>query len=68
MLLYEIETNQTKKTKGTPKYMTTTFIKNDPPKALQFFEDKMAFTTGPIELSHALNEKQDIVLVDVRAA
>jgi len=50
VLLYEIETNQTKKRKGTPKYMTTTFIKNDPPKALQFFEDKMAFTTGPIEL------------------
>ena len=48
--------------------MTTTFIKNDPAKALQFFEDKMAFTTGPIELSHALNEKQDIALVDVRAA
>ena len=48
--------------------MTSTFIKNDPLKALQYFEDKMAFTTGPIELSHALNEKQDIVLVDVRAA
>jgi len=48
--------------------MTKTFIKNDPLKALQFFEDKMAFTTGPIELSHALNEKQDVVLVDVRAA
>jgi len=48
--------------------MTSTFIKNNPAKALQYFEDKMPFTTGPIELSHALNEKQDIVLVDVRAA
>jgi len=47
--------------------MTSTFIKDDPAKALQYFEDKMAFTTGPIELSHALNGKQDIVLVDVRA-
>ena len=48
--------------------MTSTFTKNEPVNALQYFEDKMAFTTGPIELSHALNEKQDIVLVDVRAA
>ena len=48
--------------------MTSSFTKNDPVKALQYFEDKMAFTTGPIELSHALKEKQDIVLVDVRAA
>ena len=28
----------------------------------------MAFTTGPIELNRAINEKQDIVVVDVRAA
>lgn len=27
----------------------------------------MAFTTGPIELNRAINEKQDIVVVDVRA-
>src|SRR5215813_1645971 len=48
--------------------MTNTFIKNDPAKAQQYFEDKMAFTTGPIELNRAINEKQDIVVVDVRAA
>lgn len=48
--------------------MTNTFLKNDPAKALKFFEDKMAFTTGPIELSHAITEKLDIVVVDVRAA
>ena len=48
--------------------MTNTFIKNDPTKALQYFEDKMAFTTGPIELNRAINERQDIVVVDVRAA
>ena len=48
--------------------MTSTFIKNDPAKALQHFEDKMAFTTGPIELNRAIDEKQDIVVVDVRAA
>jgi len=39
--------------------MTNTFIKNDPTKALQYFEDKMAFTTGPIELNRAINEKQE---------
>jgi rhodanese-related sulfurtransferase len=48
--------------------MTNTFIKNDPTKAVQYFEGKMAFTTGPIELNGAKNEKQDIVVVDVRAA
>ena len=48
--------------------MTNTFIKNGPTKALKYFEDKMAFTTGPIELNRAINEKQDTVLVDVRAA
>jgi rhodanese-related sulfurtransferase len=48
--------------------MTNTFQRNDPVKALQYFEDKMTFTTGPIELNRAIDEKQDIVLVDVRAA
>lgn len=47
--------------------MTNTFVKNDPAKAQQFFEAKMSFTTGPVELNRALNEKQDIVVVDVRA-
>ncbi len=27
---------------------------NDPKKAKEFFKDKMAFTTGPVELSHML--------------
>src|SRR6185295_14813096 len=48
--------------------MTNTFIKKDPAKALQYFEDKMAFTIGPIELNRAINEKQDIVVVDLPAA
>jgi hypothetical protein len=30
--------------------MTTTITRNDPAKAKEFFEAKMAFTTGPIEL------------------
>ena len=48
--------------------MTNTFIKNDPAKALKYFEVKMAFTTGPVELNRAINDKQDLVVVDVRAA
>lgn len=47
--------------------MTNTFSTNDPAKAQHYFEDKMAFTTGPFELNRAINEKQDIVVVDVRA-
>lgn len=38
---------------------------NDPKKAKEFFKDKMAFTTGPVELSHML-AKDNIHVVDVR--
>jgi rhodanese-related sulfurtransferase len=44
------------------------FRKNDPGKAREFFLDKITFTTGPVELNHALEEGADIVVVDVRAA
>ena len=43
------------------------FRKTDPAKAREFFLDKITFTTGPVELSHALEEGTDIVVVDVRA-
>jgi len=43
------------------------FRKNDPAKAKEFFLDKISFTTGPVELSHALEQGADIVVVDVRA-
>src|SRR5688572_2816324 len=44
------------------------FEKNDSAKARQFFADKMAFTTGPVEVSHELEHGADnIVVVDVRA-
>jgi rhodanese-related sulfurtransferase len=75
--MYDIEANANQEDKSAlinqtnaPKaiFMITTFVKNDPAKALKYFEDKMAFTTGPIELNRAINEKQDIVVVDVRAA
>ena len=38
----------------------------DPAKAKEYFEDKMAFTTGPVELERAMSE-DDIIIVDVRA-
>ena len=43
------------------------FRKNDPAKAREFFLDKITFTTGPVELSHAIEQGEDIVVIDVRA-
>lgn len=39
----------------------------DPQKARAYFENKVAFTLGPMELSHML-ESSDINIVDVRDA
>ncbi len=39
----------------------------NPAKAKAFFEDKVAFTTGPVELDHMLKEHQNINVIDVRA-
>ena len=39
----------------------------DTERALRFFEDKLAFTTGPAELSKAMKEGT-VVVIDVRAA
>jgi rhodanese-related sulfurtransferase len=47
--------------------MTKTF-KSNAAKAKQFFADKMAFTTGPVEISHRIQKKDDVVIMDVRAA
>jgi rhodanese-related sulfurtransferase len=47
--------------------MTKTF-KSNAAKAKQFFADKMAFTTGPVEISHRIQKKEDVVIMDVRAA
>lgn len=47
---------------------TKTLVKpNDPAKARAHFEEKMAFTTGPVELNRMIEQQQDIVVVDVRA-
>ena len=48
--------------------MKTILKKNDPAKARQFFADKMAFTTGPVELSHAMDDGADVAVIDVREA
>jgi rhodanese-related sulfurtransferase len=47
--------------------MTTTNTRNDPAKAKEFFETKMAFTTGPIELERMIRNNE-VNVVDVRTA
>lgn len=39
----------------------------DPAKAKEYFENKMAFTTGPIELERAI-QSGEVNVVDVRAS
>ncbi|MDB6121213.1 MAG: Sulfurtransferase [Pedosphaera sp.] len=39
----------------------------DPAKAKEFFEDKMTFTTGPVELDRMIKAHENINVVDVRA-
>jgi len=42
---------------------------HDPAKALAFFEDKLAFTTGPVELERWIKcHENNLVVVDVREA
>jgi rhodanese-related sulfurtransferase len=40
----------------------------DPAKAKAFFEQKVAFTTGPVEVERQIKSRDNIVIVDVRAA
>ena len=47
--------------------METTANLQDPQRAREYFENKVAFTTGPIELSHML-ESGNVAVVDVREA
>ncbi len=37
-------------------------------KAKKYFQDKMAFTTGPVELERWVQQGQPVNIVDVRAA
>ena len=47
--------------------MTTTALSRDPAKAKEFFEAKMACTTGPAELERMM-KNNEVNIVDVRAA
>jgi rhodanese-related sulfurtransferase len=40
----------------------------DPAKARRFFEDKITFTTGPVELDRMIRNGEKMTVVDVRAA
>jgi rhodanese-related sulfurtransferase len=46
--------------------MATELKKNDPEKALQYFADKMTFSTGPVEVANNLKQGTPLVVVDVR--
>jgi rhodanese-related sulfurtransferase len=48
--------------------MSAELKKNDPAEAKQFFADKLAFTTGPVELARNLKQEADIAVIDVRQA
>lgn len=39
---------------------------HDPGRARAWFEDKLAFTTGPVELDRMLKANENILVVDVR--
>lgn len=42
---------------------------HDPARARAYFENKVAFTTGPVELDHLLKSGENhVTIVDVRAA
>jgi len=46
--------------------MKTELSIHDPARAKAYFEDKLAFTTGPIELERMSKEESNINIVDVR--
>ena len=44
----------------------TKLQRNDPTKARQYFADKLAFTTGPMEVAWSMKEGDDLAMIDVR--
>lgn len=46
--------------------MKTTMTKPAAESARAYFEDKMAFTTGPVEISHQIGQGEDLNIIDVR--
>jgi rhodanese-related sulfurtransferase len=41
-------------------------ILNDPRRAEEYFANKNAFTTGPVEVSRRIEKGENIVIIDVR--
>jgi rhodanese-related sulfurtransferase len=48
--------------------MVTQFMRPDPAQAKEFFQKKLQFTTGPVELDRAIRQGDGVNIVDVRAA
>ena len=48
--------------------METETIHSNATQARDYFANKIAFTTGPIELHHQIEAGDDIAIIDVRAA
>ena len=49
--------------------MATQVMTNDPVQVKRYFEAKMAFTTGPVELERMMkHNNNEVNIVDVRAA
>jgi rhodanese-related sulfurtransferase len=48
--------------------MLSTLELQKPAKARAFFEDKLAFTTGPVELNRMIQQQENINIIDVRDA
>ena len=48
--------------------MATKLMISDPQKAKEYFEAKITFTTGPVELDRMMKQGENITIVDVRAA
>jgi len=48
-------------------HTNVTLEKNDPEAAQVYFQNKLKFTTGPIELDYALEKGMNVNIIDVRA-
>ena len=46
--------------------MSLELKKNNPENARQYFANKLAFTTGPVELDRSIQEGADLGIIDVR--
>jgi|SRR5947209_579281 len=55
------------KTSTEKDHMNIPLTIPDPAKAKAYFEDKVSFTTGPVEVEHMIKAGADINVVDVRA-